>query len=162
MINPKQFTTLVVRPTLKHLGLYSRAAEQLVVGTIYQESRGSYLKQLHNGPALGLIQMEPATYHDIWTNYLAYKRALSNTITDLASMASLDDNMTPDVRELVTNLAFAVAMCRVHYLRQPEALPPENDIQALSEYWKAHYNTVHGAGRPEEFYHHFPTEILTC
>ena len=77
-MDPKQLTLLVVRPTLKKLGLYSLAAERLIVGTIYQESHAKYLKQLGNGPALGVIQMEPATYGDIWDNYLAYKRTLAN------------------------------------------------------------------------------------
>ncbi|POC58483.1 hypothetical protein CRN37_09460 [Vibrio vulnificus] len=161
-MDAKQLTTLVVRPTLKQLGLYSRAAEQLIVGTIYQESRAKYLKQLGNGPALGVIQMEPATYQDIWNNYLAYKRNLANQITELASMASLDEDMRPDVNQLVTNLSFAVAMCRAHYLRQKPALPAADDIDGLAQYWKDNYNTHLGAGTVDEFKENFPLEVLNC
>ncbi|KYN82243.1 hypothetical protein ATY36_13735 [Vibrio cidicii] len=160
-MDAKQLTTLVVRPTLKMLGLYSRSAEQLIVGTIYQESlNGHFLAQVGGGPALGVIQMEPATYHDIWNSYLAYKRSLANKITELASMAALDDDMRPDVSQLITNLAFAVAMCRIHYLRKKPPLPKAGDIEGLARYWKEHYNTPLGAGRVEEFIEKFPKEVL--
>ncbi|KYO58419.1 hypothetical protein [Vibrio parahaemolyticus] len=160
-MDAKQLTTLVVRPTLKQLGLYSRAAEQLIVGTIYQESlKGEFIKQVGGGPALGVIQMEPATYHDIWDHYLAYKRSLANKITELASMSSLDEDMRPNVDQLITNLAFAVGMCRVHYLRKKPALPSAGNVEGLAHYWKDHYNTHLGAGTVEEFIEKFPREIL--
>ena len=37
-------------------------------------------------------------------------------------------------------------MCRVHYLRVRESLPQSSDINALAQYWKVHYNTIHGKG----------------
>ena len=51
-MDAKQLLELVIRPRLKKLGLYSEAAEQLVIGTIWQESRGEYIKQLGASPAL--------------------------------------------------------------------------------------------------------------
>ena len=161
-MNPTQLTTLVIRPTLQGMGLHSLAAEQLIAGTIYQESRGVYLAQLGCGIALGIIQMEPATYTDIWDNFLAYRRELSNKLIELASMESLDDGMRPNVTQLVTNLAFAVAMCRVHYLRTPEKLPKAGDVAGMAKYWKQYYNTPLGAGTAEEFQRNFPLEVLDC
>lgn len=159
-MDAKQLTTLVVRPTLKRLGLYSLAAEQLIVGTIYVESKAKYLKQIGGGPALGVIQMEPATYWDIWQNYLAYKPALANKVAQLAGSDSLDDDFRPNTTQLISNLAFAVAMCRVHYLRNKSALPEAGNISALGKYWKEHYNTHLGAGTVAKFVKSFPTEIL--
>lgn len=161
-MDPKQLTTLVVRPTLEKLELHSPAAEQLIVGTIYQESAAKFLKQIGGGPALGVIQMEPATYKDIWNNYLAYKRSLANKITELASMESLDEDMRPHETQLITNLSFAVAMCRAHYLRKKPPLPKAGDIEGLAQYWKEHYNTHLGAGTVEDFIDNFPTEVLDC
>ncbi|MDW2204310.1 hypothetical protein R7007_21815 [Vibrio sp. 1636] len=161
-MDAKQLLTLVVRPTLQKLKLHSQAAEQLIVGTIYQESEAHFLKQVGGGPALGVIQMEPATYRDIWDNYLAYKRTLANQITELSSMESLDEDMRPHVTQLITNLAFAVAMCRAHYLRKKPPLPKAGDIEGLAKYWKEHYNTPMGAGKVEEFIDRFPREILSC
>ncbi len=155
-MDAKQLLELVIRPTLKKLGLHSEAAEQLVIGTIWQESRGEYIKQLGGGPALGLAQMEPATHDDIWRNYLAYKRTLANNITELASMQCLGDGMMPDANELIGNLNYAVAMCRVHYRRVKAPLPKAGDVAGMAAYWKQYYNTPLGAGTAQEFVEHFP------
>ena len=48
--------------------------------------------------------------------------------------------------ELVRNLAYATAICRVRYARVPGALPAAHDIDGLAAYWKAHYNTALGKG----------------
>ncbi|AVF59860.1 hypothetical protein J7X13_000334 [Vibrio parahaemolyticus] len=151
-MDARQLTELVVRPTLKELGLYSAAAEQLVVGTIFVESRAKYLKQIGNGPALGIVQMEPATHDDIWQHYLAYRIELTEKVRKIAKEAI--------PTELITNLAYAVAMCRVHYLRVPKPLPHSGDIPALARYWKKYYNTHKGAGDVSDFIDKFPTEIL--
>ncbi|ADZ91088.1 hypothetical protein GV054_09095 [Marinomonas mediterranea] len=157
-----QLRDLVVVPTLSNLGMYSLAAEQLVMGTIAQESRGTYLKQLGKGPALGLIQMEPATHADIWRNFVRYTKRLTVDLRALLS-AEADDVFevcgVPDDTELITNLKYAVAMCRVHYWRKPQTLPEANNIKALGEYWKDHYNTFKGAGTVDEFINHFPYEL---
>lgn len=143
MIDVVQFKDLVVLPALKAIGLYSPAAEELVLGTAIQESRLKYLKQLGSGPALGLFQMEPNTYLDIWHNYLVYREELAMNVTKLAH------NLAPEA--MVTDLLFAAAMCRIHYLRVPEPLPEQGDYEAQAAYWKEHYNTMYGAGTEEEY-----------
>jgi hypothetical protein len=50
-------------------------------------------------------------------------------------------------------------MCRIKYLRAPDALPSENDIQAMANYWKKYYNTPLGAGTPKEFKEKWPKYI---
>ncbi len=162
-MNVQQLQELVVRPTLKEIGLHSEAAEQLVIGTICQESRCEYIKQLGNGPALGLIQMEPNTHDDIWRNYLVYNPYLKPKVKDLISVRSRREaqeksprSFVPSATELIANLKYAVAMCRIHYLRVPEPLPNAGDIMALAEYWKKHYNTVHGKGHAAEFINNYP------
>ncbi|HAT8515209.1 TPA: hypothetical protein I7181_16060 [Vibrio vulnificus] len=161
-MDAKQLSELVVRPELKRLGLWSEAAEQLVIGTIFTESRGVYLKQHGNGPALGIIQMEPATHDDIWLNFLKYKSDLYQKISEAASYVDYVQNSKVPVKasELIANLRYAVAMCRVHYLRVPEALPPAGDIPALARYWKKHYNTHLGAGAVSDFVDKFPKGII--
>ena len=37
-LNPQQFRSLVIRPTLRRLDLWSEAAEELLLGTAIQES----------------------------------------------------------------------------------------------------------------------------
>lgn len=143
MLDRKQFKDLIVVPTLLKLKLYSKAAEELVLGTALQESHLTYLKQLGGGPALGVFQMEPATHDDIWDNFLTYRNELGLIISELAG--------TCQSSEMTSNLAYACAMCRVHYFRVPDELPAAGDIAGQATYWKRHYNTPLGAGTVEEY-----------
>jgi hypothetical protein len=69
------FVRATIGPVLRQLGLDEyrmQAAEELLLGTALQESGLIYRRQLNNGPALGLFQMEPATHDDIWADFLTY------------------------------------------------------------------------------------------
>jgi hypothetical protein len=132
----------LIKETLIEIGLYSQEAENLIIGTIAQESHlGKYIEQVR-GPAKGICQMEPNTYNDIWNNYLKYKPELSDKILKL----SVDAN---DADEMRWNLKLSIAMCRVHYLRVPTAIPLSLERQA--EYWKKFYNTRFGKGTIEQY-----------
>ena len=145
-LNPDALRALI-KSTLAPLGLYSPAAEELLMATCAQESAlGLYRRQQGGGPALGIFQMEPATFQDIFSNYLAYKPAL---LTDVCALAT---TQPPRPVELVTNDAFAVLMARIHYLRAPGALPPATDLAGIWNYYRGHYNTVLGKATQEEFY----------
>jgi hypothetical protein len=140
-INAKQLQSYVIVPTLVRLGLYSDAAVNLLLLTCAQESEmGEYLKQI-NGPALGIYQMEPPTHDDIWNNYLVYQLTLKQKVLDIDKQNSIN---------LITNLAYATAMARIDYLREPAPLPTANDIQGLAHYYKRYYNTDEGAATVEE------------
>lgn len=161
-LNLSQLREYVVLPALEQLDLYSLAAEQLVLGTIAQESNGTYLKQLGAGPALGIIQMEPATHKDHWLNFIKYTKDIRMALLSMTSDsvdANYDKHGWPDHIALVWNLRYAIAMCRVHYYRKPQALPKSNDISGLAGYWKEHYNTTHGAGRVGDFIDNFPFDL---
>ena len=143
MLDISQFRTAIIRPALETIGLYSLAAEELVLGTALQESGLRYLEQLGDGPALGLFQMEPATHDDIQTNFLAYRPEL------LSSLRMLSHLTIPLM--LVGNLWYAAAMCRIHYYRAPEALPEAGQINAQASLWKLRYNTPAGKGTAAEY-----------
>jgi len=145
MINIQHFRNAVVRPVLDGLGLRSAAAEELVMGTAAHESGLTYLKQVGGGPALGVCQMEPATHDDIWKNFLEYRPVLASDLRDMFGPAA------GAAAHLVWNLAYAVAMCRIHYLRVKDPLPQVEDVDGLAAYWKAHYNTAAGAGTVEKW-----------
>ena len=142
-LDPHQLRDLVIRPTLQRLGLWSDAVEELVLGTAIQESGLQYLQQLGNGPARGLWQMERPTHDDIWTNFLHGRTKLGLNI--------LGPYTKPDHARLAWDLAYACAMCRVHYLRCPQALPLAGDIEAQAAYWKHAYNTPLGAGMATQY-----------
>ncbi len=141
-----QFREHVVVPALDYVGLYSKVAERLVVGTALVESYDlQYIQQLGNGPARGLFQMEPDTHEDIWGNYLRYRPDLADKVRALMQIGR------DGLEQLYGNLDYQAAMCRVHYFRKSQPLPDEDDLEGLARYWKDHYNTRLGAGTIDGF-----------
>lgn len=142
-MNAKQLRSEIIRPALVAVGLYSKPAENLVFGTACVESQcGEYICQL-NGPAVGIFQMEPATHDDIYKNFLKYKPELKAKVMKLfAPGLSVAEN-------LKSNLMYAAAMCRIHYLRVSQPIP--EDLQSQAEYWKKYYNTAKGRGSVKKY-----------
>ncbi|HCK17421.1 MAG TPA: hypothetical protein DHW36_02810 [Thalassospira sp.] len=154
-INATQLRTLVVKPVLAELGLSAPdVAENLIMGTAAHESHlGDYIAQVGGGPALGIFQMEPATLHDCYDNYLDYRADLKAKVDGFLAAQPANPDGTPDKdAQLATNLAFATALCRIRYYRAPAAMPSDpNDVNGLAAYWKQYYNTPQGAGTVEQF-----------
>ena len=77
----RQFRECIIRPTLRALEPeipHSLVAEELLMLTAAHESHlGTYLKQ-KGGPALGIYQMEPATYRDLHENFLRFHLIILN------------------------------------------------------------------------------------
>jgi len=148
-----QFRELVIFPALHYMGLYSQAAENLLVGTALVESRLEYLHQIGDGPALGVYQIEPNTHDDVWDNFLKYRPELRDkALMLLSNRATFELSKSSD---LIGNLSYATAIARLIYFRKPEPLPDKNNIHGLAEYWKEHYNTRLGAGNSEKFYNRY-------
>lgn len=144
-INARQLREEIIKPTLSLIGLYSEAAENLLFGTAAHESHaGTFVKQV-GGPALGLYQMEPRTYDDIWNNYL-----IGRSLREQVLSACMYE-MKPPAQHLLWNMRLSTIMCRIHYLRSPGALPQATDLEGLANYWKKFYNTHLGKGTPEQF-----------
>lgn len=144
MIDPLQLLNHIIRPVLHDLDLWSPEAERLVLGTACKESEcGRWLVQLGGGPALGIYQMEPATHSDLWAHYIYGRDALRLRLQKFCSQAE------PPANELIWNLAYATAMCRIHYYRAPEKIP--DDLPGQAQLWKLRYNTPLGAGTVDEY-----------
>ncbi|QNT79281.1 hypothetical protein [Entomobacter blattae] len=146
-----QLKHVIITPALKSLGLDGEAAVNLVTGTALAESHARYVQQI-NGPALGLWQMEPATHKDIWQNYLHYK-------PDLVAKLTFIMNGQERESQLMHNLAYGAALCRILYLRSKEPLPDAKDAVALSAYHKQVYNTQLGKANPQTNIPHFAAAI---
>lgn len=136
---------LVCRSLLKH---ETDNEVRLLVGTAAAESSLQHRRQRGGGPARGLWQMEPATAHDIFKNYLIHRPRRYAKLMALMLCMSDVPIWTPALIDLETHLEhndiFACAMCRIHYLRVPEAIPETVEQQA--RYWKQYYNTPLGGG----------------
>lgn len=142
MFNARRFTLGLIRPILQTVDLWSPSAEKLILGTALVESKLDHFYQL-NGPALGVYQMEPETHNDIWNNWLNHRGNFSARVQRYSKTSHAD--------EMVWNLAYATLMCRIHYIRVPIKLPSAGDLSGLANYWKDHYNTKSGKGKPEDF-----------
>lgn len=143
MIDPAQFLTSIIRPALEVLDLGGTAAEELLLGTAIQESRLTYLRQLGNGPALGVFQMEPATHDSLWEHFLKYRGGLASQVRVLCG--------TPSPMAMVGNLWYAAAMARIKYFADKHLLPAAGDLAGQATYWKRVYNTRLGKGTEAEY-----------
>lgn len=130
--NKKQFKDLIER-VLKEYDLYSPEAVDLLLGTAAVESQfGTYLRQL-NGPAIGVFQMEPATFdwlqgvYQYRFKYLQLKTA----------------------QHLEYDLWLAILMARLRYTVDRLDIPKTLEGQAA--YWKRVYNTPKGAGTEAKY-----------
>lgn len=159
-LNARHLLELAVRPALQTLGAQyaTEAAERLVMGTAAKESGGLvWLRQLGGGPALGLWQMEPFTFRYLRDSFLSGNDPAKALLRRTAG--SFSASLSPDPTELCWNLRLAAAYCRLKYLSVSEPLPPAGDVAAMARYWKRHYNTSAGKGRPEEFEHTWANTI---
>lgn len=139
MIHNEQLREYIIKPVLNMLQMYSDDAVELLVFTCAVESDGgTYVKQIQ-GPALGIFQMEPKTYTDIWQNYI---RSRSN-LTQLMGL-HFDAYRMPDPERMIYDLRFATAMARLHYRRSSLLLPNRKDVDAIWNYYKQIYNTPAG------------------
>lgn len=152
MFNYQQFADLILKPTLTDLLMYSDKAMHLMAFTLANESDGgTFLRQIH-GPALGIYQMEPKTYTDIWENFIAKKPNIALIMTHQfqAPVMQSEDRLIYDLR-------YATAMTRLFYYRLYVPLPEIDDMQ-IWKYYKTYYNT--SAGKASEIpainkYHKF-------
>jgi len=160
------FRELVVRPALQLLAsetdeprLWSPAAETLVVGTGIHESGGlKYLWQrqangvrlVHEQAGRGLFQIQPSTHEDLWRSYLHFRVPLRAALTDLSTIRWLAIDGPVDT-ELIGNLPYAAAVCRLIYWRRPEPLPEADDIEGMARYWGQFYQTENDPEKIRDF-----------
>lgn len=145
MLNINQFRDLIVRPALHDLMLYSIDAEELLVFTCANESLGGTFIHQVDGPALGIFQMEPATYNDLWQNYIK-----SNGRLMMILFSNFMVNSVPAEERMIYDIRFATAMARLFYARIAEPLPSAMDENAIYSYYKRYYNTSLGAANQEQ------------
>jgi hypothetical protein len=144
-INAPDFRQYVVEPA--HAALVSGgiprslvADNQVIATGAVETLQGTFLVQENSGPGLGLFQIEPQSLDDLLA---------ACTPSQIAVLDSLGTPQPPAV-QIVTNLVYAAAICRLYYWQVPAALPP-NTLAGLYGYWKLYYNTPAGAGTLAQF-----------
>lgn len=145
MLDCSQFRSLIIEPVLSKLQVYSKEAEEILVFTCASESSGGTFLHQIKGTALGIYQMEPSVYTDIWVNYIRARNQLATLMA-----LHFNCNKIPEVDRLIYDLHFATAMARIHFLRVKPLIPKTNDVEGLWEYYKKFYNTEKGKAKKDD------------
>ena len=124
---------LVIRPTLAALGVTSRYACQLLLGTALSETG----LRPRRGARLGLYGITPAQHRQVWDCFLAFQPALASRVRSLASRESFLRD--PD-QELVTNPAYATAIAWLVYQSGTAELPAAPDSRELVTLWARYFH----------------------
>jgi len=121
----------------------SQEAVELVFETGNAETGYRHLEQIGGGPGISFWQLEIDTLADNWENFILYRKPL---IEFMYKIGYIEKH---PVFSALTNIAVAVAMCRIYYWRQPGAIPKTIEDRAF--YWKEKYNSELGAGTVEHY-----------
>tara|TARA_Y100001963_G_C6681504_1_gene400069 strand:- start:30 stop:518 length:489 start_codon:yes stop_codon:yes gene_type:complete len=155
MININQMRSLIER-TCRGLGrkYASKAAVDLVLVTGMVESRYEYLRQMNDGPAFSMHQIEKSTAVDTLVHYLKHRpklmaRCAEVTMVDLKHWQNYDEELWSKILEV--NIAAGIVHCRLKYWRVPKRLP--SSIEGQANYYKKYYNSDLGKADPEDFIH---------
>ena len=150
-MNKKQLTDLVIVPMLKEIphGFSDNAVMAIQMIIAHESSGGEYISQ-NNGPALGIIQMEPITYDEVWR----WGDSISRNAKLLGFMPGNDEGFTlfPDVGRLVYDLRYCVFMARQKLFMAKGALP--DNAYDMAVYLKKHWNG-NGKATPEKYLNDF-------
>jgi hypothetical protein len=143
MIHPGQFRSEVIEPACQlcaGVGIPNTPyVRDLLMATAAQETLlGTWLRQIR-GPALGVFEIEPASYATLM------RRCNDRQLSLLVELG--------DEGSLTYNLLYSAVVCRIFYWQVPERLPVLTTKQTLWDYYKAHYNTLAGAATYSEFLH---------
>ena len=144
MFDCSQFRSLIIEPVLSKMQVYSKDAEEILVFTCAAESLGGHYLAQVKGPAVGIYQMEPATYTDIWINFIRNRNQMSTLLA-----MHFQCTRIPDVERMIWDLHFATIMARIHYLRVAEKIPVAGNLDAMWDYYKKYYNTSAGKANKE-------------
>src|SRR5690606_9814258 len=135
----EELRTLVIRPTLEHLGEsgeQAAAAENLLLGTAAQESGLGFHLRLKRACGLGIYQITPQIHLNVWDRYLIDHPDLASLIRGLASQHEF---LAHPHAELATNLSYATAIAWMIYRRTGRPLPAADDVAGLARYWFRHF-----------------------
>lgn len=118
-------------------------ARNLIFETGQAESGYRHLEQIGGGPGISFWQLELGTAVDIWENFVIYRKPY---VAFLYKLGLVEKELTFSV---LTNIAVAIAFCRIYYRRKPGAIP--GTMPGRAAYWKQYYNTAGGAGTVDHY-----------
>lgn len=127
----------VAAKTVTDMGLFKpECVELLCMIAAHESGLGKHRKQI-NGPALSLLQIEPATHDSIWDN--------CDSINSLAKKLGIKRNL--DL--LASDDRYAVFVARCYLLMDKSPLP--KTVCEMGEYAKRYWNSEGGKASPEAY-----------
>lgn len=149
MVNPADLRAMVVYPTLRALGLWSPAAEHVVMAAAAQatalgrlRTEGGRLAAGHAepGPAepLGLWGISTVQHQQVERWLASPRRAALRARLPLATGVA-----EPAAHWLLGNLAYGAAITRLLMERSGAPLPPPEDLAALAAYAQHYLGPEH-------------------
>lgn len=125
------------------------AVRSLLFGTACTETGLRPRYQDSAGNAIGLFQIEYATFCDIWQRFVKKNHPELGRDIIKNYACTMPDNITFEDLQLSDELCAIFA--RLKYSQIKEPIPPESDIPAQAAYYKAHYNTRFGKASPQGY-----------
>lgn len=160
---------LIIKIVLNKINLYSDEAFNLVFFTGFHESKFNYLMQHPSKIAKGYFQIEKETHNDLFINFLVFKKEIMKSLLLLTKyhfevkeleneeLSNYVKNFVKEKKyedlndELVYNLYYSIAVCRLLYYRQPFKIDSIKSFDDIAKVWKQYYNTKKGKGSEKEF-----------
>ena len=114
------------------------AARELLFGTACTESGLKPRFQDKNGTAIGMFQVEYATFSDLWHRAIKIKHpelysAIEKKYSACGGAITFEDLQTSD--------ELCAVFARMKYAENNSPIPPASDIASQAKYYKKHYNT---------------------
>lgn len=124
------------------------AARELLFGTACAESGLRPRFQDKHGTAIGLFQVEYATFLDLWN------RAIKNKHPKLYK--EIQKNYAGEDRQIrFEDLQLSDELCavfaRMKYAESKSHIPPATDLEAQAKYYKKYYNTELGKASVQSY-----------
>lgn len=115
---------------------------KILLETAIYESGLTQGQKQKNGPALGIMQIEPNTHLCIYQNYLAYRDKLGDLVEKYGNYNNID---------LQYNLSYNILMAFLVYYRKLGNKVDLSEKHMRAFYYKQVYNTKKGKGSIEGY-----------
>ena len=146
-MNRNQLMNLVARPLYEKMHNGMTGLEAFMMCVAHESTRGEFIHQVQ-GPALGIIQMEPLTHDDTWKEGDSiWDNALKVGIITAEEYVKAQH---PPAERLIYDLQYNAFMFRQRLFMKPGKLP--QDLKELSRYLKTHWNSALGKADELSYY----------
>ncbi len=139
MLKPLNFPRFISHTAQYYTRMGRYSPESVLASTmvVAHESTGGTHWVQKNGPALGIIQMEPDTHESTWK--------WCDNIQLLADKMGI----TKNVNQLVSSLDYNLFMMRCRFLMDTNPFP--KDIRSMAEYLKDYWNSAEGKASANKY-----------